>query len=122
MKNLIFPILFVVLAFTFAASQAHAQNGKVFWRGMIDDKVQLVLRSDTIEEHTLSGQSNPDGVFSFTSPLPETQVNINVNKKRGRGKVRVIQQPSAGNDFTAIIEIYDDGGGAREYQLEIFWK
>lgn len=121
MKSLIFPLLFVS-AIAFVTTQAHAQSGKVFWRGMIDDKVQLVIRSDTIEEHTLSGQSNPDGVFSFTSPLPDSPVTVDINKKRGRGKVRLIQQPSANNDFTAIVEIYDDGGGAREYQLEIFWK
>ena len=89
---------------------------------MVDDKVQLVIRSDTLEEHTLSGQPNPDGVFSFTSPLPDSPVTVEINKKKGRGKVRVLQQPSADNGFTAIVEIYDDGGGAREYQLEIFWK
>jgi len=49
-------------------------------------------------------------------------VTVDVNRKKGRGKVRVIQQPSTDNDFTAIVEIYDNGGGAREYQLEIFWK
>jgi len=122
MKNLTFPTLLFAFLLSCATAQVHAQSGKVFWRGMVDDKVQLVIKSDTVEENTISGQANPDGVFSFTSPLPEAQVNVNVNKKRGRGKVRVIQQPSAGNDFTAIVEIYDDGGGAREYQLEIFWK
>jgi len=122
MKNLIFPVLFFILAFTFSTMQAHAQSGKVFWRGMVDDKVQLVIKSDTVEENTISGQPNPDGIFSFTSPLPDSPVSVTVNKKRGRGKARVTQQPAADNDFTAIVEIYDDGGGAREYQLEIFWK
>ncbi|HTK27327.1 MAG TPA: hypothetical protein VL327_12265 [Pyrinomonadaceae bacterium] len=115
---------FLVLVFLLiAAGLANAQgSGRVFWRGTVDDKVQLIIRSDTLEENTISGQTNPDGVFSFTSPLPGSPVTVDVNRKKGRGKVRVIQQPSTDNDFTAIVEIYDDGGGAREYQLEIFWK
>lgn len=106
-----------------AATLANAQaSGRVFWRGTVDDKVQLVIRNDKVEERTISGQANPDGVYSFTTPLPDSPVNVNVAKKKGRGSSKVIQQPTADNDFTAIIEIYDNGGGAREYQLEISWK
>jgi hypothetical protein len=118
MKKLIFSTLLLT-----TAALGNAQTpGRVFWRGTVDDKVQLIVRADRVEENTISGQANPDGVFSFTTPLPEASVNVNVSKKKGRGKVRVIQQPTADNDFTAIIEIYDDGGGAREYQLDISWK
>jgi hypothetical protein len=122
MKRLLFTTFFLASAFIFGSIQANAQSGRVFWRATVDDKVQLVIKSDTIEERTISGQTNPDGVFSFTTSLPDSPVTVGVNKKKGRGKVSVIQQPSAANDFTAIVEIYDDGGGAREYQLDIFWK
>lgn len=122
MKRLLFITFFLASVFIFGSIQAKAQSGRVFWRGTIDDKVQLVIKSDTIQEQTISGQTNPDGVFSFTASLPDSPVTVGVNKKKGRGKVSVIQQPSSTNDFTAIVEIYDDGGGAREYQLDIFWK
>ena len=122
MKRLLFTTFFLTSAFIFGSIQANAQSGRVFWRGTIDDKVQLTIRSDTIEERTISGQTNPDGVFSFTTSLPDSPVTVGVNKKKGRGKVSVVQQPSSSNDFTAIVEIYDDGGGAREYQLDISWK
>jgi len=49
-------------------------------------------------------------------------VEVSVNKLSGRGTVRVLQQPSRANDFTAVIEIYDTGGGAQEYRLEIVWR
>lgn len=96
--------------------------GRVFWRGTVDDRVHLVIRGANIETRTISGQTYFDGVFNFTSPLPARQVSVDVSKTRGRGSVRVIQQPSRFNDFTAIVEIYDREGGAREYQLEIFWR
>jgi hypothetical protein len=96
--------------------------GRVYWRGMVDDKVQLVIRGGKLESRTVSGRSYPDGTFSFTASLPSREVAVGVTRTRGRGSVRVIQQPSPANDFTAIVEIYDDGGGAREYQLDIFWR
>jgi len=56
------------------------------------------------------------------APLPDQAVTVQVSRKEGRSKkIKVIQQPTADNDFTAIIEIHDDGGGARDYVLEIFW-
>lgn len=39
-----------------------------------------------------------------------------------RGSISVIQQPSGDNDFTAIIEINDEKGGAKAYQLDIAWN
>ena len=97
--------------------------GKVFWRGMVDDKLQLVIRGATIEHKTVSGKSQPDGVFSFTVPLPQQAVTVSVPRFEGRSKkISVIQQPTADNQFTAIVEITDEGGGARDYFLEIAWR
>lgn len=96
--------------------------GRAFWRGMVDDKVQLVIQNQSVRVQTVSGRSHPDGTYNFTAPLPTRKVTVGVNKQRGRGSVRVLQQPSRENDFTSVIEIYDEGSGAKEYQLEIFWQ
>lgn len=96
--------------------------GRVYWRGTVDDRVQLVIRGNQIESRTIAGQSYPEGTFSFTALLPSREVSVGVTKTRGRGNVRVIQQPSRSNDYTAVVEISDEGGGAREYQLDIFWR
>ena len=47
---------------------------------------------------------------------------VEVDKKEGRGDVNVIQQPSRQNNWTAIIEIRDKDSGARNHNLEIFWR
>ncbi len=96
--------------------------GRVFWRGMVDDKLQLLIRGNQIEYRTVSGRTMPNGTYSFTTRLPESDVFVGVTKAKGRGTVRVVEQPSAANDFTAVVEIYDSGGGAKEYELEIYWK
>lgn len=117
----IFVILFST-AYAGAQTQAEVQ-GRVFWRGMIDDRVHLSIKGTTLSSKAVSGSTLAEGIYSFTAPLPDRDVTVEVVKKKGRSKnVRVIQQPSVDNDFTAVVEIHDDGGGAKEYQLEIFWR
>lgn len=96
--------------------------GRAFWRGMVDNKVHLLVRGNRIETRTVEGQSYPAGTYTFTAVLPERSVAVGLDLQEGRGRARVFQQPAPENDFTAIIEIEDPGGGAREYRLEIFWK
>ncbi|MDQ2747657.1 MAG: hypothetical protein M3T96_10400 [Acidobacteriota bacterium] len=97
-------------------------SGSAFWRGTVDQEVQLVIRRRNIETRTISGTPYDNGTFSFASSLPTRNVNVNVIKKSGRGSVRVVQQPNRDNDYTTIIQVLDSGGGAREYQLEINWQ
>lgn len=97
-------------------------NGSAFWRGTVDREVQLVIQNRNIEARTISGSPYDNGTFSFTSTLPTRNVRVDAIKKAGRGNVRVLQQPNRDNDYTAIVQILDDGGGAREYQLEITWR
>jgi hypothetical protein len=108
-----------------AASVAHAQtasNGKVYWFGSVDNTLHLVISGIKIEQRIVSGQARPDGSYSFTAPLPQGETTVRVTKLEGRGtKIRVVQQPNAGNNYEAIVEIVDDGGGARDYLVEIAW-
>ena len=128
-KTISFTLLFLFALSISAAAQASENpgentqtTGKVFWRGMVDAKVYLTIQDSTLKTVTMEGSAQPDGVSSFTSSLPRKNVSVGVNKTKGRGTATVIQQPTRENDFTAIVEIIDDKSGAKEYQLEIFWK
>lgn len=96
--------------------------GRAFWRGTVDSKVQISIQGKSIRANTFAGQDYGSGVFSFTNALPSRNVSVEVIKKKGRGDARVVQQPSRSNGYTAIVEITDNEGGAREYQLEILWR
>lgn len=98
------------------------RSGRAYWRGTVDDVVQLEIRGRDINVINISGRAYNNGTFSFTSALPTRNVTVGVNKRSGRGNVEVIQQPRRDNDYTAIIEIRDRDGGARDYQLEISWQ
>lgn len=97
-------------------------QGRAFWRGTVDKEVQLIIQARNIETRTISGASYTNEKFSFTSSLPTRNVQVEVTKRKGRGSVRVIEQPSRDNDYTAIIQILDEDGGAKEYELEIGWR
>jgi hypothetical protein len=92
------------------------------WRGRVDDRVHLVVRGQSVEQRTVSGTTLSNGRANFTSGLPAAPVRVTANKLSGRGTVRVIQQPARTNDFTAIVEIFDNGGGSQEYRIEVTWR
>ncbi|MGB7068124.1 MAG: hypothetical protein WBD22_01395 [Pyrinomonadaceae bacterium] len=123
MKKIILALIFPILvAFYSASAQTAEVDGRVFWHGTVDDKVQLVIRGVTVETRTVSGKKNPDGNYSFTAKLPTSPVTISAAIKDGRGKVTVLQQPSAENDFSAIVEISDEKGKDDDYLIDIFWR
>jgi hypothetical protein len=95
--------------------------GKARWRGTVDKEVHLVLRNNNIQTNIFDGQDYGAGTYNFTSAMPNSNVQVYVNKKKGRGNVTVIQQPDRGNDFTTIIKVLDGDGGAKEYDVEIYW-
>lgn len=97
-------------------------EGRVYWSGIVDDIVRLEIRGREMNVRTVSGRSYGSGTASFTSPLPRGNVTVEVEKQEGRGDVFVIQQPSRQNNWTAIIEIRDKDGGARNHRLDIFWQ
>ena len=115
-------LLLALFAFSSAHAQTEPTSGKVFWKGEVDNKVHLVIRGLTLDQRTVEGSDKPAGNYSFTAPLPQQAVQVDVNRREGRNKVAVIQQPTAENNYTAIVEIDDDDGGSRDYLLEIFWR
>lgn len=96
-------------------------TGRVRWRGTVDDDVHLVIRDNQVEVRTIGGSPYYNATFNFTSPLPRRRVNVSAVRLKGRGDVVVIQQPSRDNDFTAVVQIRDPSGGAREYEIEVSW-
>jgi hypothetical protein len=124
MLRSIFPLVLFILFSTVAASaqDGERKDGRVFWRGEVDAKVQLTISGTTLEQQTVTGRAFPDGNYSFTAPLPSAAVTVSIDKKEGRGNVRVVQQPDSGNGFTAIVEIDDTRGGSAVYLLDISWQ
>ena len=89
---------------------------------MVDDRVQLVIRGRAVQERTLWGTRSNTGTAAFSSALPSQPVQVSVRTLAGRGDVRVVEQPSRENGYTAIVQITDAPRGAQEYRLQVTWR
>lgn len=96
--------------------------GRVAWRGKVDIETRLHIKANVLETRVVAGPNWGGESYNFTSPMPSRPVAVGVNRTKGRGSVRVLQQPSLDNDFTAVIQILDPDGGAKDYELDIFWR
>jgi hypothetical protein len=96
-------------------------SGTMRWRGTVDDITQIHVQESNAEARAVSGTPNSDGTFNFSSPLPFRRTVVRLNKIRGRGEIRIIQQPSRSNDFTAVVEIRDPNRGPSDYEFELSW-
>ena len=100
-------------------------SGNMEWRGLVDNRVQLVIRGRSVQARqagTVLGTRPEDARAIFSSGLPAQPVRVSIRRLAGRGEVRVIQQPSRQNDYTAIVEIYDPARGAQEHRLQVSWS
>lgn len=100
----------------------NAGIGGVRWSAQVDGRVRVSFRDNQAYTQRISGQQTYGEQVSFASPVPRRNVDVGVNKLRGRGDVDVVQRPSAGNNYTLVVEINDKDGGADVYDLEIQWR
>ncbi|MGA9838268.1 MAG: hypothetical protein WBQ26_13210 [Gemmatimonadaceae bacterium] len=108
---------------TLVASAAAAQDRKlVTWNGRVDKEVQITIRDTTIATGIVGGKPVKWAYFSLEDRLPRVPGFVRVELDAGRGDVDVLQQPSASNDYAAIIRIRDKSAGADDYTLTTFWN
>jgi hypothetical protein len=92
------------------------------WRGDVDGTDILRFRGAGVTIEHVRAQPIRNQRVDFTAPLPAARLDVAVYAVRARGAVEIIQQPSAANDYTAIIRI-DDGrfSGSDVYDLYLYW-
>jgi hypothetical protein len=100
---------------------AHAQERVLgTWNGRVDKEMQITIHGNRASSNTISGEQF-NGRFRLASALPREDGTVRVAVSRGRGEVSVVQQPSASNDYTAIIRLLDRGSGADAYRVTTYW-
>lgn len=96
-------------------------TGRLRWFGRVDNEIYVYVRENEVRTELIAGQPTLNERFTFTSPLPRRPVTVSVTRLRGRGQVEVFQQPSANNDFTAVVRVVDRAGGATDMEFELVW-
>jgi hypothetical protein len=111
------------LRINWTASNVQEQytSGRLVWRGRVDATVNIRIAGDFVEALDETGSGLTVLRSDLTGYLAARNGTVRVDKKDGRGTVSVVEQPSARNDYTAVIRIFDPRGGDDEYELEVTW-
>ncbi len=107
----------------FAAASATAQDrALVTWTGRVDKEVQITIRDTSISTSIIGGAPVKWAYFNVKDRLPMREGFVRVELEAGRGDVDVVQQPTAKNDFAAILRIRDHSAGVDDYSVKAFWN
>jgi hypothetical protein len=110
------------LAFFTPALGAQESSRLFTWRGSVDDDVRIAMRAGSIQSQIVSGdRSTTTGRVTRTNVLPRRDGVVRVELIEGRGLVRVIQQPTAENGYTTIVQVKDGQRGAAPYRFATFF-
>jgi hypothetical protein len=96
-------------------------SGTASWSGRVDDRANIIVRGGTIRSEDVSGTGLQVNYQNMNGSLPRRGSTVTATKRSGRGDVRVIQQPSRSNDYTAIIHVSDTRSGSDNYTVDISW-
>jgi hypothetical protein len=96
-------------------------RGSFHWRGRVDGSDYIELRGDRVNIRHMQARPITDATFDVRSPLPRQPVNVQLRRVQGRGRVDLVQQPSASNNYTAVVYIQDDDGGDDFYEFDLSW-
>ena len=102
-----------------SGDQSYRGPGRMTWRGHVDDYVELNIQGSRVRSREREGSQTLNEQVSFSNPLPRADVAVSVRKRDGRGRVSVVQQPNRSNNYTAIVKIDDERGGADDYEIEM---
>jgi hypothetical protein len=118
---LVAPILACAIAI---GSVSAAEEIETFrWRGRVDGVDDILIRGSQVTVQHVSAKPIQNQDHRFSAPLPFAEVDVQMQVLRGRGTVRLMEQPSYRNKFTAIVRVDDqDNSGDDQYEFELSWS
>ena len=101
---------------------ALAQNRPALtWQGEVTGGATLFIQGDRVDVQGRDTGSVDRPTYRFRDKLPGVVQNVEMRIVRGGGHVVLAEQPSAANQYTAVVNIRNDGR-PQLYELEFFWE
>lgn len=105
-------------------TRRHELNGSdvglLHWRGDVDRTVVIRWRGDRATLETVDGGAPNNVRADVGGPgLPARSLNLRVIQREGRGNIQIVQQPSTGNNYMAVIQINDPQTGYGHYDFDV---
>lgn len=105
-----------------AAPSAKAQGTQLLeWSGRVDTVIRISIHGDAAHVTAIGSPDVGVGTLRVLHGMPQEPGTVGVQLTGGRGIVQIEQQPSSANDYTAVVRIADQSGGADSYRLVETW-
>jgi hypothetical protein len=94
--------------------------GMMHWTGDVDKTAVIRWRGDRAMLQNIEGdvarnvRANVAGIG-----LPARDVTVRIVQREGRGNIIIEQQPSSGNNYTAVIRVNDPDAGYGHYDFDV---
>jgi hypothetical protein len=107
---------------TWSSGSAWGDEESFQWRGMVDGIDEIVIRDRSVRINHIAAKPIQNQDYRFSAPLPRYETDCRLNVIEGRGRVRLIQEPSRSNNYTAVVRVDDgDKSGDAYYEFELVW-
>ncbi len=105
------------------AAPAQAQQRVLLdWTGRVDSVARITIQGGGARVSLVGSEANSAGDLKVHNELPHRDGRVTVQVSEGRGDVVVVQQPTADNDYTAVLRVRDRSGGIDTYHLTALWS
>lgn len=102
---------------------AELRSGTVTWIGTVKGVEDIVIRGASASVNHVSGDVASGVRATFSAPIPNAPISVRVVAASGKAPARIIQQPSAANNFTTIVRIGSDGkGDSKPQSFSLRWS
>ncbi|HEV2233319.1 MAG TPA: peptidoglycan-binding domain-containing protein [Terriglobia bacterium] len=99
-----------------------AGSGHFHWQGIVDGLDNILVRGSTVSVVHLQSAPIQQGTYDMSNPLPYSEINVTLTKVRGRGNITLLEQPSAANNYTAVVQVDDQAiAGSAWYEFTLDW-
>jgi hypothetical protein len=106
----------------FERTRGEGRTEAIAWSGRVDEEALISCQTKTCSSSATSGAPVAGEHFKFTRPLPGRAVEVTLAEREGRGDIRLVEQPSERNHYTARVSIHDPQGGSSGYSFKLVWN
>jgi hypothetical protein len=104
-----------------AAMEHRGPTDKVAWSGRVDREATISCSARSCVSQSANGAPVADEHVKFSHPLPDREVEVKLDQTDGRGVIRIMEQPSERNHYTARVSIRDPQSGSSDYSFALVW-
>src|SRR3569833_1331348 len=104
------------------AAPAFAARHMASWSGEVDDTVIVRIHGDHVRTSAAHGAYAKNVTYRVDDPLPMAPVHVWLTDITGRGSVEVLREPTADNNYTAVIRLKDPQSGRGYYSFNLNWR